>query len=257
MTQELKPACSNFYIPHHFVLKEESTTTKFRVVFDASAKLSTGISLNDAMMVGPTLQDNLTEIITRFRCHPIAFTADIAKMYRQINLTEEDKKMHHIFWREDPSEPVREYKLNTVTYGTASAPYLAVRVLQQLAQDEQESLPLASSIAQSDLYVDDLMSGAESDNEAFQIQDQLLELMNRGGLQLRKWSSNSKALLMRLPPNFRETKQSIDDENVDFTAQFDSVKTLGIRWNTVNDNSNFKVHLPPTDGSTYTKRIVL
>lgn len=44
---------SSYYMPHHAVIKEESVTTKLRVVFDASATSSSGLSLNDALMVGP------------------------------------------------------------------------------------------------------------------------------------------------------------------------------------------------------------
>ena len=56
-----------YYLPHHAVRKEHSSTTKLRVVFDASAKTSTGLSLNDALMTGPTLQDDLFTIVTRFQ----------------------------------------------------------------------------------------------------------------------------------------------------------------------------------------------
>ncbi len=53
------PANKSYYIPHHCVHKEESTTTKLRVVFDASAKSSTGVALNDVLAAGPNLQDKL------------------------------------------------------------------------------------------------------------------------------------------------------------------------------------------------------
>jgi hypothetical protein len=256
------PQNPTFFIPHHFVLKEDSTTTKLRVVFDASAKSSSGNSLNDAMMVGPTLQDNLVEIITRFRCHPIAFTADVAKMYRQIRIPSIDADRHRILWREDPSHPIKEYRLTTVSYGTASAPYIAVKVLQQLAVDERESLPLASEVALNDFYVDDLMSGADNMEEASKVQSELLQLMGRGGLELRKWSSNSEQLLNKLPDELREKKKNNHhntDSCVEMSIQQEdsSIKTLGIRWNTTRDTFQFKVVVPVSEGHSYTKRRLL
>ncbi|XP_028171751.1 uncharacterized protein LOC114361037 [Ostrinia furnacalis] len=38
-------------LPHHPVLKEQHESTKCRVVFDASAKTTSGLSLNDVMMI--------------------------------------------------------------------------------------------------------------------------------------------------------------------------------------------------------------
>ena len=71
-----------YYLPHHSVRKENSLTTKLRVVFDASAKTSTGLSLNDALMTGPTIQDDLFTILTKFRKHKFVLTVDITKMYQ-------------------------------------------------------------------------------------------------------------------------------------------------------------------------------
>jgi hypothetical protein len=81
---------SVFYLPHHFVLKEESSTTKFRVVFDGSCESSNGLSLNKALMVGPTIQDDLFSLLLRFRCHVVGLKADISKMFRQFRVCERD-----------------------------------------------------------------------------------------------------------------------------------------------------------------------
>ena len=80
-----------YYLPHHAVVKESSTTTKLRVVFDASANASDGKSLNDRLLVGPTVQENLVDILLRFRKHQVPLTADIAKMYRQVLVRPQDR----------------------------------------------------------------------------------------------------------------------------------------------------------------------
>ena len=79
-----KPTHSVFYLPMHAVKKESSTTTKVRAVFDASAKSSSNASLNDTLLVGPTIHSSLVDVLLRFRLHQIALTADVSKMYRAI-----------------------------------------------------------------------------------------------------------------------------------------------------------------------------
>ncbi|UYV72564.1 hypothetical protein LAZ67_9003720 [Cordylochernes scorpioides] len=126
-----------YYLPHHPVIKEKSCTTKLRVVFDASAKTDSGLSLNDALIPGPKIQQDLFHIILRFRIHPVAINADIAKMYRQIRISQEDSEFQRIVWRNDPHDKIKDYRLETVTYGTSCAPFLAIRIIKQLALDEQ------------------------------------------------------------------------------------------------------------------------
>ncbi|CAH2108854.1 unnamed protein product [Euphydryas editha] len=69
-----------YFIPHHGVLRENSSTTKLRVVFNASAPTTSGISLNKIQMVGPNVQDDLTSILLRFRMHKYVLSADVEKM---------------------------------------------------------------------------------------------------------------------------------------------------------------------------------
>ncbi|XP_058448928.1 uncharacterized protein LOC131428884 [Malaya genurostris] len=99
LREDQKPVC---YLPHHPVFKESSSTTKVRVVFDGSAKTSTIFSLNDALLTRPVIQDDLLDLMIRFRKHAVALVADIEKMYRQIRVHSEDTPLQRIVWRFNP-----------------------------------------------------------------------------------------------------------------------------------------------------------
>lgn len=118
------------YLPHHCVLKQVTNDAKFRVVFDASTKNSFGISLNDALMIGPIVQQDLASILVRFRTWRYVVTTDIIKMYRQILVYPSHTRYQQILWRDEPIRDVKTYELNTVTYGTASTSYLATKCLR-------------------------------------------------------------------------------------------------------------------------------
>jgi hypothetical protein len=122
-SQEGKNTC--YFLPHYPVFKENSSTTKTRVVIDGGAKTSNGLSPNDILKVGPTVQQNLYSIVLQFRTHKVCFTDDITKMYRQVVVHPEDRDLQRILWRYSSEEPIQEYRLTTVTYGTSSAPFLA------------------------------------------------------------------------------------------------------------------------------------
>ncbi|XP_065088020.1 uncharacterized protein LOC135709555 [Ochlerotatus camptorhynchus] len=238
-----------YFLPHHPVIREDSSTTKVRVVFDASCKSVSGVSFNDAMLVGPIVQEDLRAITMRSRMHPIMLIADIAKMYRQILLFLEDCRFHLIFWRQSPEEPIQIYKLKTVTYGTASAPYLATRVLKQIAQDESSNFPLAASAASEDFYVDDFFSGASTVAEAIELRKQMDAMLNSAGMQLRKWASNCPEVLDGIPPENRALKPLVNfDKN-------QSIKTLGLHWEPCSDQLKYIVPEAAVDADTIiTKR---
>ena len=180
------PLEAGFYLPHHAVIKEDSITTKARVVFDGSAKTSSGVSLNDSLMVGPTIQDDLFSLLIRFRSHKYALTADIEQMYRQVLVHPDDAIYQKIIFRMATSEPTKSYSLNTMTYGTSCASFLAIRTLHKLAEDEGAQYPVAASVLKKDFYVDDLLTGANSYQAASALRDDLIRLLNKRGFPLRK-----------------------------------------------------------------------
>ena len=83
-----KPCDQVFYLPMHAVIKASSTTTKVRAVFDASAKSSSGVSLNDQLLIGPTVHTSLVNVLLRFCLHRVALTTDVSRMYHTVLLPE-------------------------------------------------------------------------------------------------------------------------------------------------------------------------
>ncbi|XP_070132588.1 uncharacterized protein [Drosophila bipectinata] len=229
-TSEIKKA--RYFIPHHCVLKPESTTTKLRVVFDASAVTSSGKSLNDLLHKGPTVQNSIFSILLRFRTYKYVFTADIEKMYRQIWINPEDQYFQTIVWRNNPSEDLRYYRLKTVTYGTKAAPYLATKCLQHIAQKGRKEYPNGAAALENDFYVDDCLTGAETIPEALQRQQQLNKLLQNSGFKLRKWCTNNFQVLQGVPREDITSNVQLEETSYeDYT-----IKTLGITWTPTTDH---------------------
>ncbi|XP_075162725.1 uncharacterized protein LOC142235353 [Haematobia irritans] len=239
-----------YYLPHHAVIKPERTTTKVRVVFNASAPSSNGISLNDVLYTGPVLQNDLTVLILKWRFYKFVLNGDIQKMYRQILVNASHTPFQRILFRENPNNPVQEFELKTVTFGLNCAPYLAIRTIIQLANDVQEKYPLASKILRNSIYVDDALLGAHSIEMAIKSRDELIQALNSAGFHMRKWISNSKKILKGLP-----TEHLLCADFLEFEDR-SSAKTLGVRWNALSDQFYFSTIKFP-DTCSYTKREVL
>ncbi|XP_011858966.1 PREDICTED: uncharacterized protein LOC105556478 [Vollenhovia emeryi] len=234
------------YIPHHAVLKESSTTTKLRVVFDASCKTSTNVSLNDILRVGPTIQQDLFAIVARFRQHQYVITADIIKMFRQIQLRDDQRDLQRILWRSDWSQPIKEYRLNTITYGLATAPFLAIRCLHEVAYQHEQESPFISNIILNDFYVDDLLTGGDTIEQVKIIKKEISRILLTGRFPLRKWNSNTPAIIIDEIENTSADDQPIGDE----------VKTLGHYWNPLDDVLRYKINTK-SDNTRITKRTLL
>lgn len=215
----------HYYLPHHAVAIER----KFRVVFDGSAKTSNGRSLNDIQYTGPRLQKDLAEIVMKFRTGRVAISADICKMFRQVEIEKCHWNYQRIVWRKDPRQPIRDYWLTVVTYGEAASPYPAVKALQRCAYDNAAEMPMVSQVVLKDFYMDDLMTAVENEEEGVQLKSGLVEMLRRGGFELAKWRSNNAAIAEEI-----EESKVVEDP--------DSTSVLGLIWNFVSDTFQFKVH---------------
>ncbi|KMQ87939.1 bel12-ag transposon polyprotein [Lasius niger] len=236
------------YLPHHGVLRESSTTTKLRVVFNGSQRTRSGESLNNQLLVGANLLPSLADVLLRWRWHRYVIVADIEKMYRQILLHPNDRDFQRVLWRQAHTDCISEFRLNTVTYGLACAPFLAIRTLRQLADDEELRFPRGAAALRKDCYVDDVVTGANTMLDATALQRELRDLCMAGGFPLRKWASNCNDVLAGIPLEHRIQKTQHSWEN-------ESHSTLGLRWHPRDDQFAFSIQ--PSVVADFTKRRVL
>ncbi|XP_012538966.1 uncharacterized protein LOC105838152 [Monomorium pharaonis] len=219
------PRDDDFYMPHHAVIKQSSNTTKVRIVFDALTKSKDNVSLNDLLMVGPTVQEKLFSHLIRFRTYNYVITANIEKMYRQVLVYEDDRRHQMILWREN--DEIKIYQLNMLTFGVSSSPFLTIRAVQQLAVDDGHLFPKAAAVLKQHLYVDDLLTGANSVQKARELRDEIIALLRCGGFAIRQWASNDTRVVQNLSNNALHANYVLGDDQ--------SLKMLGISWNTRND----------------------
>lgn len=221
--------CNNpIYLPYHPIMKHNSSTTRVRLVFNGTCKTSTGYSLNNLLMVGPKLHNDIVSILIRWRMYKYVLTADICKMFRQILVNEKDVDYQRIVSLHKSGE-IKLYQLLTVTYGTACAPYLANRVLKQLIEDEGSNFPEAKTVLDEDFFVDDALFGGDSVEDTLKLKSDLILLLEKGGFPLRKFKANDIRLL----------DSSVDDLGGDHIC-FDQKErsdeaVLGLIWQSKQD----------------------
>lgn len=177
------------------------------------------------------------------------YSADVKKMYRQILVDSRDLNYQQILWADPPHVRPTEFQLLTVTYSTSCAPYLALRVLQQLTLDDGSRFPLVVPVLQRHTYVDDILFGGDTLVEISQVREQLVALLRCAGFKLRKWSSNSSVLLSDIASanhGLACSKTLAADE---------SIKILGIAWFPAEDT--FRVHVSLSSSIPSSKRAIL
>lgn len=223
-----------YYLPHHPINAAIAGTPrrKFRVVFNASAPSDNGTSLNDQQLAGPKLQDDLVATFMRFRMSKYGMTADVRQMFRQVKINPIDWNYQRVFWRDSPADELREYIITVVCWGMKSAGFNAVRVLRQMAIENQDKWPIGADITLSDFYFDDMLSGRPTEDELCYAYQEVTNVLASGGFELSKWATNS-ATLTRL------VKKDVCVE-VDFPLESG---VLGMRWHTNTDELRIKMNI--------------
>lgn len=167
-------------------------------------------------------------------------------MFRQFLVRKEDRKFLKTLW--PLNGEIREWTLNTITFGLKPAAFLAVRCLHQLTDNEKHRFPLAAKILKSDMYVDSMLTGTDSQKEAREICRQMIGILGTARLKMSQWASNDKALLKGIA--------ELDlDENFDLDID-NSLKTLGIYWKAKNDEFIYEIRKIKLDEKVTKRRIL-
>ncbi|XP_011313385.1 uncharacterized protein [Fopius arisanus] len=186
------------------------------------------------------------DVLTWLRRHRIVFGTDIVKMFRQINVHKDDWDLQRILWI-DKNQRLVTFQLTTVTYGQKCSPWLSLRVLQQLVNEEGQRFPAAVPPLTKGRYVDDIYGGADSEEEIKEIITQLQQICHAGGFPLQKWTSNHPEILEQLNVSTGTAGPVQFEEAI--------IKTLGLCWHPSTDSFQYKAK--NFNSTNFTKRTLL
>jgi len=230
-----------WYIPHHGVINPNKPD-KVRVVFDCSAKYQ-GTSLNDQLLQGPDLTNSLFGVLTRFRQESIAIMADVEGMFNQVYVDPQDiDALRFLWWPDDDvnKEPV-DMQMLVHLFGATSSPSCANYSLRKTAEDnKQDFKPETSETIKRNFYVDDMLKSVKTPGEAITLTKELKAMLNRGGFNLTKWTSNDKDVINSI----EDSDKAKSVKNLSLDDNLPTERALGVVWNIKDDKLTIKSQVP-------------
>jgi hypothetical protein len=169
---ETKGARTN-YLPHHGVTNPNKPG-KVRVVFDAAAKYD-GTSLNQNLLQGPDMTNNLLGVLMRFRQGKTALVADIEGMFHQVKVSpEEQDSFRFLWWSGSLDEPPDEYVMTVHVFGATDSPCSSNYSLRRTAEDNRDKYDaIAIDTVLRHFYVDDMLRAVKNEEIAIQLANDL------------------------------------------------------------------------------------
>ncbi|KAI5754304.1 hypothetical protein M8J77_007615 [Diaphorina citri] len=190
-------------------------------------------------------EDGHYSVALPFKMDPILL--DLRKMFLSIFVHPEDRKYQRFLWRESQDQPIQCYEMVKVVFGSKPSPFLAQRVLAQLAMDSKDKFPNGSSEVEQ-FYMDDYLGSFLEPGTAVNIVQEMISMFKESGFTICKFATNSKEVANEIPSSLQITN------NVEWDHNEAYLKVLGIQWNPPEDYFSFKVSI---DNDKCTKRNIL
>lgn len=232
------------FLPHHPVINPK----KIRIVFDASARLRNGKSLNDCLYRGPVILPDLAGLLIRFRLSNYPCLSDIQGAFLTLVLEEPDREVAKFLWVRDIKKPLNKsnlivYRFRKVAFGIVCSPFLLgatiIKHLEKYKDIEDENIAkIVKELLNGGIYVDNLLVGCETDEEIISVYNILKKVFSEARMNVREFLTNSK-IIQNIPEEDRLNKEN--------------PKVLGIPWNIKMDL--MEIQFPNIDNSKNKKEI--
>ena len=220
------------YLPHHGV-RNINKPGRVRVVFDVGAKFQ-NTCLNDNILKGPDLLNNLLSVLLKFREGRYGVMSDIQQMFHQVLTNQDDQQALRFLWRDNPNQAFQDYAMTVHVFGKADSPCCANWALKRTALDQKKSV--SKNVIDAVLhkfYMDDYLDSFNDITIAVSTTLSVSTLLEDGGFHLTKWTSNSIDILNTFPKDDISPKIT----NLDL-ANLPIERVLGILWNPKSDQIN-------------------
>ena len=232
---------------------QQPRKNKVRIVYDASARFK-GTSLNDNLLSGPNLNNDLRGVLQRFREEKIAFVADIMSMFNNFHITPEFRDMTRFFWFKDndSNKDIVQFRAVGHVFGCTSSPGVAAYCLKFATHlPYAQTYEKGGQYIRSSMYIDDGLSSAATPEEAVKTLQEATKILGNCNIRLHKYMSNSREVLAALPPSeIAEGCHFIDNSADPIPSQ----RALGVYWDPESDTFKFQVSIP---NKPFTKRGIL
>ena len=205
----------------HYGLVSRAKLGKIRRIANAVAVFNR-TRLNDHLLPGPELLNDLVGIILLSREKPILITAEIEGFFMQVDVRKEDSKFLRFLWNDDFNKPPKEFEYQRHIFGARDSPACAIYALQQAARDNAENYPDVLETVTTDLYMDDFVKSVGSTEEALQLHQRLSYVLGSHSCNLIKWCSNSRAFCNELHESF------LTNEKDEIFTKNNRQKVLGV-----------------------------
>ena len=232
--------------PVHHPKKE-----KLRLVYDASAKYH-NTSLNQNLLSGPDLNQELRGVLHRFREEKIAIICDVESMFNNFSVPPRDRDLLRFFWFEDnnPEMDIVQYRAKSHIFGCTSSPSVASYCMR-FATMLPDAVPyeMGRAFIQNNFYVDDGISSVGTVPDAITTINEARCILGQYNIRLHKILSNSCEVLAAFP----ESERAKGCHSLEY-EEIPSHRTLGVYWDPVEDAFKIEVSIPD---KPFTKRGIL
>ena len=221
-------------MPHKPIVREQASSLKVRMVFNASARPGPlANSVNECMHTGPSLQPLLWNILIRARMSPHLILADIQKAFLQIGLKEEDRDAFRFLFNINNQE--RHFRFAQVPFGAEASLFMLGATINYHLDHQPDTLATTVQALRENTYVDNLMQVSSDIKELNKFKGEATHIFESAGFPVHKWESNV----------------------VELDAEPNPSKILGHFWDKHEDVLEIKAERYSAEDSPVMKRTIL